>query len=718
MIYIKRNLFTSCFYDKQEVITMNKKTIYPIVLAIIFICIAIYGSSRIHLEEGITPIDYSVVLIGVVYLASGIYSYIQQPYTKIMKSYLLLMFVSAIAISLSVPASLNHPYTKEMEAITVSFAPFLLLQFFQYFPSTKRPKLYHVMRYISLTLSLFTIGSFFTYLFTDMLILNMAARLGNILNLTLSIFTCCTLLVQHLKHNSTKIRHQIILLIYGFFISFAPVLLFSLIPEFFLNVQAISFQYSLISIIMLPITLSYLFNKHDFIRFHINSKRSVYYFILFSLCSLLFYISSAKILHISINKAVYLNLLFLFGLIVFFIGKQFIETIVQPTNDTANDELETEKQMIYYQFLKNKHLEHCAELITKLIENVIDVKGVWIIWRHNDIPISLTQTGIFMSLELTKMIEKILKNKDKNTIAYGEQTFFVYPVKTDEYTIGWILLGLEDELSLENEDFSQMNIWLAQSSKLIASAQTLTQLKKRLQKKQSLFQTSNQLNHILLKELENKDKSLSQFLHDEVLQYLILLSNKIDMLHNQNQIDAKANEELKKYLKTIIHDIREMSHHLHPAIVEDLGLTLALKALKRKLEENHNVHIELNNHLSEYRVLSKELSIQIYSIIKELVHNAIKHSSSKDIYVSIQEEHLNQLLIITVEDNGVGFHTQEIFSRLADNNHLGLITVQQRVNQLQGVLEIKSKPNFGTSIVITVPIEWGEADENQSIISG
>lgn len=696
---------------------MNKEKGYPIVLAVIFICIVIYGASGIHLEEGITPIDYSAVIIGIVYLVFGIYSYIQQPYTKVMKYYLLLMFVTAIAISLSVPASLEYLYTKEIEVITVSFAPFVLLQFFQYFPNTKRPKLYTLMRYISLLLSILTTSMYFTHYFTAIALLNLGARLGIILNISLSVITCCVLLFQHLKYNSAKVRYQIIFLIYGFFISFAPVLLFSLIPEIFLNVQAIAFQYSLISIVMLPITLSYLFSKHDIIHFHINIKRAVYYFILFAICSLLFYFSSINVLELSINKAVYLNLLFLFGLIVFFIGKHFVETVVQPVNHTTTDKLETEKQMIFHQFLKNKHLEHCADLITKLIENIINVKGIWIILKHNGIPISLTQTGIFMSIELMSILEKIKENNEKNVITYGEQTFFVFPVQTEEYTIGWIVLGLEKDFSLSSEDFSQLQIVLAEASKLFSSAQSLTQMEKHLHKKQNLIQTTNQVNRALLKELENKDKALSQFLHDEVLQYLILLSNKIDLLHKQDQVTKNANEELKNYLKTIIHDIREMSHHLHPVIVEDLGLALALKALKRKLEENHNVQIELNNHLSEYRVLSKELSIQIYSIIKELVHNAIKHSDSETIFVSIKEEQFNELLKITVEDNGVGFHTQDIFSRLANNNHLGLITVQQRVNQLQGVLEIKSKPNLGTSINITVPIEWGVEDENQSIIS-
>src|SRR5690606_34295880 len=140
---------------------------------------------------------------------------------------------------------------------------------------------------------------------------------------------------------------------------------------------------------------------------------------------------------------------FLFGLIVFFIGKHFVETVVQSTNYLNTDKLETEKQMIFHQFLKNKHLEHCAGLITKLIENIINVKGIWIILKQNDIPISLTQTGIFKSVELMSLLEKIKENDDKNIITYGKQTFFVFPVKAEERAIGWIVLGLD--FSLRNE---------------------------------------------------------------------------------------------------------------------------------------------------------------------------------------------------------------------------------------------------------------------------
>lgn len=691
--------------------------ILPISLSTVFVSLVIY--SVLHAD--IMPSEYIVVLIGAVYLGFGIYSYRQQPYTKIMKNYLMLMFVSALAISLSVPASLDVPITKELEVITVSLAPFVLLQFFQYFPHTKRPKPYQVMRYISLGLSIISIGLNFTSMFVDLTILSTASRLGIIVNISLSVITCCILLYQHLEYNSSKIRNQITILIYGIFISFTPVLLFNLIPEFFLNVQAIAFQYSLISIVMLPITLSYLFSKHEIIDFHINIKRTIYYFILFAVCSLLFYISSVKILQVSLNKAIYQNLLFLFGLILFYVGQQFIEALFHQSRRTKDREMETEKQMISHQFLKNRHIEQCAKLVSKLIENIIPANGVWIIWKQNDIPISLSQTGIFASVDLMNIVEELTEKRDENLLVYQDKTFYVYPITIEHNAstaAGWILLGQHHQLSqYSSEDFMQLKIILSESAKLIASAQTLTQLEKHLQKKQELFHASNKFNHVLLNELENKDKQLSQFLHDEVLQSLILLSNKIDLLHRQKQIHQNANEELKSYLKTIIHEIREMSHHLHPAIVEDLGLALALKALKRKLEENHNVQIELNNRLSDYRVLTKELSIQVYSIIKELVHNAIKHSSSEYIAVSIQEEQFNQLLKITVEDHGVGFNTQDVITRLADNNSLGLITVQQRVNQLQGVLEIKSKPNFGTSIMVTVPIEWGESDANQSFIS-
>ena len=99
-------------------------------------------------------------------------------------------------------------------------------------------------------------------------------------------------------------------------------------------------------------------------------------------------------------------------------------------------------------------------------------------------------------------------------------------------------------------------------------------------------------------------------------------------------------------------------------------------------------------------------------MIKELIHNSIKHSDSPHIYVSVKES--DELLTIIVEDYGKGFVISNENGNLFDQGHIGLISIQKRVNQLNGFLDIRSELNIGTSVTITVPMEWSELIENQS----
>lgn len=131
---------------------------------------------------------------------------------------------------------------------------------------------------------------------------------------------------------------------------------------------------------------------------------------------------------------------------------------------------------------------------------------------------------------------------------------------------------------------------------------------------------------------------------------------------------------------------------------------------------NYNVILQID-YRSQLKNIPVALSAQVFRIIKELVYNAIKHSSSKDILVSVVETQHD--LHIKVKDHGVGFKMPNHLSALLQNRHLGLVTIQKRVNQLKGTLNIQSEPGAGTCVSISLPIEIDgeESNENQSIIS-
>jgi two-component system, NarL family, sensor histidine kinase ComP len=232
---------------------------------------------------------------------------------------------------------------------------------------------------------------------------------------------------------------------------------------------------------------------------------------------------------------------------------------------------------------------------------------------------------------------------------------------------------------------------------LFSNAQALHQFEKKLRKAQQESDMFNHFNTILLHDLEEEQRKLSIFLHDEVLQSLIFVKNKL-------QEDSKSYPELDSCLKNVIYNVREMCNHLHPVMVEDLGLEPSLQALKKHLQLNHNVEIELDYQL-HLIILPKDLSINMFRMIKELIHNAIKHASPYQIKVSLTKS--EGVLTIRVEDDGKGFEIANLESVIGKNG-IGLATVQKRVNLLSGTIDIRSENNIGTFITITLPFEGSD----------
>ncbi|MBQ6435108.1 MAG: sensor histidine kinase, partial [Synergistaceae bacterium] len=296
------------------------------------------------------------------------------------------------------------------------------------------------------------------------------------------------------------------------------------------------------------------------------------------------------------------------------------------------------------------------------------------------------------------------------------KNFFFYPMNMEDVTIGWVIIGEKTNATVfEKEEIKLIEKIRTDATELFSSSKSLQQIEKQLKETMKESQDYKQFHLLLINEQEEEKKKLSVFLHDEVLQNLILLFNKLELLSKNKKMDNGVFEDIKESLRNSIFEIREMCHELYPVIVEDLGLEKSLYSLKRKCQTNHNVTIEIDYN-TNLRVIPASLSIQVFRMIKELVYNAIKHSSSKKVFVSVVET--NNFLNIKVKDHGIGFKVPNRLSELSQNNHLGLITIQKRVNQFKGTLDIQSEPGAGTCVSITLPIDGDGTNENQSITSG
>jgi two-component system sensor histidine kinase DegS len=127
------------------------------------------------------------------------------------------------------------------------------------------------------------------------------------------------------------------------------------------------------------------------------------------------------------------------------------------------------------------------------------------------------------------------------------------------------------------------------------------------------------------------------------------------------------------------------------------GLIVSIEEFISSIEKSGN--IKINYKYNQISALPEDTSINIYRIIKEVVHNAIKHSKASEITIEISQNHNS--LSIYCYDNGIGFNVEET---MATSAGFGLRNLKSRAEVMQGTMTAESKPGKGTAFLFQIPI--------------
>jgi signal transduction histidine kinase len=142
--------------------------------------------------------------------------------------------------------------------------------------------------------------------------------------------------------------------------------------------------------------------------------------------------------------------------------------------------------------------------------------------------------------------------------------------------------------------------------------------------------------------------------------------------------------------------VQALSHRLHPARVEYLGLAAAAGALCRELSSHSGVEVGYSAEAIP-EDLSGRVAVCLYRVLQEALHNAIKHSGARKAEVSLLG--LADRIELTVHDLGVGF--DPVATQVQG---LGLTSMKERLTAVRGQLVIRSAPQQGTTISVHVPL--------------
>ena len=209
----------------------------------------------------------------------------------------------------------------------------------------------------------------------------------------------------------------------------------------------------------------------------------------------------------------------------------------------------------------------------------------------------------------------------------------------------------------------------------------------------------------LLEAQEEERRRIARELHDGLNQQLAMLAVELGML--ARQVRAEDTEifdsimKLRQRTEGLSNDVRLMTHQLHPAALEHLGLVSALRGhcAEKSLHDGIDVEFSVG---CEPGQIPGEVAICLYRIVQEALGNIIKHSGAKEAKVHLTRE--PDEIRLSIIDAGSGFIPNETRRR----NGLGLISIRESVQIVSGKLIVQSAPGKGTRIEVQVPITWRE----------
>jgi len=231
---------------------------------------------------------------------------------------------------------------------------------------------------------------------------------------------------------------------------------------------------------------------------------------------------------------------------------------------------------------------------------------------------------------------------------------------------------------------------------------------KRKQMERALRESGKRLQFLssnLLTAQERERRRISIELHDELGQALTVLKLQLRSIERKLRKDQKALredcEDALRYVDQIIENVRRLSRDLIPSILEDIGLSAALRWVIDDVSRHYDIKTSVE--MGDIKHLfSQEAQIIIYRVFQEALANTGKHANAT--HVSIVIEKKDGRVSFAVEDNGNGFDVEYVRAQASTEKGLGLAAMDERVRMLGGSLDIWSEEGTGTRITFTVPV--------------
>lgn len=162
--------------------------------------------------------------------------------------------------------------------------------------------------------------------------------------------------------------------------------------------------------------------------------------------------------------------------------------------------------------------------------------------------------------------------------------------------------------------------------------------------------------------------------------------------------NAQAFERSIDMLDSSIQEMRRVAHNMMPEMLVRYGLKIALEEFCNEINRSGAIHTNYQFIGTHTTSIDQTIAVTVYRIVQELVNNAIKHAYAQNLLVQLHASEQEKLLTITIEDDGKGFDK----NLLTVSKGMGWNNIQNRVDFLNGKIDVNSEPGKGTSVLIEI----------------
>jgi PAS domain S-box-containing protein len=220
------------------------------------------------------------------------------------------------------------------------------------------------------------------------------------------------------------------------------------------------------------------------------------------------------------------------------------------------------------------------------------------------------------------------------------------------------------------------------------------------------------INRRLIEAQEVERARIARDLHDDIGQRLTLSGIALEQLRrslrNSENVAHASIAELQQHFQEISATIHNLSHELHSATLEHIGLVAAIRGSCRELAQRQKAEIHFQ-HEGVPQAVPKEISLCLFRVLQEALQNAVKHSGVRLFGVELRGT--PDALNLIIRDGGVGFDREAALR----SPGLGLTSMQERIKLVHGELFIESQFEHGTTVHARVPMHSNGNRASQTV---